>query len=295
MSGEKPMVEKKVILCAILAIALGIATIVPLEYMMTAQAQANAQTAEAQAKANATADVQASVQPMFSDVNVTYAYCNPDKTTSNDTGTFYGSSVEAVVNFTLAPDALKNADAQIEYYKLAVSSDQGPILNMGYYIVLEANSYVTTGMGGPEGTITFANGLTFNGPTATGQDIDFGNGQCINYPAWSSSSNYTWGYVSNFIYGSDPNNLPQTVTELRNATTIYIDVTKICTVMVTGNITVTTPGSNQILQHIELTNTGNGFLYGTYNEANNPFPMSGDPGVTLAPGANETQTVTTIP
>ena len=58
------MVEKKVILCAILAIAIGIATIVPLEYLMTAQAQANAQTADAQAKANAFADVQASVQPM---------------------------------------------------------------------------------------------------------------------------------------------------------------------------------------------------------------------------------------
>ena len=165
---------------------------------------------------------------------------------------------------------------------------------MGYYIVLEANSNVTTGMGGSEGTITFANGLTFNALTATGQDIDFGNGQCINYPAWSSSSNYTLEYVCNFIYGSDLNNLPQTVIELRNATTLYIDVTKICTVTVTGNITVTTPGSNQILQHIELTNTGNGFLYGTYNEQM-PFPMSGDPGVTLAPGENEPQPVTTIP
>src|SRR5208283_3358172 len=106
------MIEKKLILCGILAIAIGIATVIPMQYLMFAQAQANAQTAEAQAKANATANVQASVQPMFSDINVTYAYCNPDKTTSNDTGTLYGSSVEAVVNFTLAPDALKNADAQ---------------------------------------------------------------------------------------------------------------------------------------------------------------------------------------
>src|SRR5208283_2311813 len=97
------MIEKKLILCGILAIAIGIATVIPMQYLMLAQAQA---------KANATANVQASVQPMFSDINVTYAYCNPDKTTSNDTGTLYGSSVEAVVNFTLAPDALKNADAQ---------------------------------------------------------------------------------------------------------------------------------------------------------------------------------------
>jgi hypothetical protein len=263
------MVEKKVILCAILAITIGIGTIVPMEYLMSAQAQANAQTAQAQEKANAAADVQALVQPMFSDINITYAYSNLDKTSSNDTMTLYGSSIEAVVNFTLAPDALKNADAQIEYYKFAVSSDQGPIFNMGYYLVLEANSYVTTGMGGPEGTITFANGLTFNGPSATdSQDINFGSGgQCINYPAWDS--NFTMGYVSNYIFGTDPNNLPQAVTELRNAQTLYIDVSKLCTVTVNGNVTVTTPASNQILQHIVLTKTGDGlgFTYGSYSEA----------------------------
>ncbi len=36
------MIEKKLILCGILAIAIGIATIVPLEYMMAAQTQVNA-------------------------------------------------------------------------------------------------------------------------------------------------------------------------------------------------------------------------------------------------------------
>ena len=39
MSGENQMVEKKIILCAILAIALGIATVVPMAYLMAAQAQ----------------------------------------------------------------------------------------------------------------------------------------------------------------------------------------------------------------------------------------------------------------
>ena len=36
---KNQMIEKKLILCGILAIAIGIATIVPLEYMMAAQAQ----------------------------------------------------------------------------------------------------------------------------------------------------------------------------------------------------------------------------------------------------------------
>jgi hypothetical protein len=267
------MIEKKLILCAILAITIGIAAIVPMEYLVTAQAQAEAEIAQAQEEAKAVDYVQASVQPMFSDINVTYAYCNPNKTSLNDTITLNGASIEAVVNFTLAPDALKNADAQIEYYKFAVSSDQGPLFNMGYYIVLEANSYVTTGMGGPEGIVTLENGLTFNGPNATGsQDIDFGcGGQCINYGEFPRD--FTMGYVSHYLFGDDANNLPQAASELRSATKLNIDITKICTVTVTGNITITTPASNQILQHIELSNTGSGFVYGAYNQTI-PFPIS---------------------
>ena len=128
----KNLIEIKLILCAILAITIGIATIVPMEYLMTVQAQAEAEIAQAQEKANAVACVQASVQPMFNDLNVTYAYSNPDRISLNDTMTLHGATIEAVVNFTLATDALKNADAQIEYYKFAVSSNQGQIFNMGY-------------------------------------------------------------------------------------------------------------------------------------------------------------------
>ena len=277
------MIEKKLILCAILAITIGIAVIIPMENLMAAQAQAEAEVAQAKEQANAIDYVQASVQPMFSNINVTYAYCNLTKTSLNETMTLYGTSIEAVVNFTLPPDALKNADAQIEYYKFTVSSDQGPIFNMGYYMVLEANSYVTTGMGGPEGTITFANGLTFNGPTATSsQDIDFGcGGQTINLDSYPA--NYTWGYVSHYIFGSDANNLPQVVIELRNAKILYLDVTKICTVTVTGNVTITLPASDQVLQHIELSNIGSGFVYGAYIEGTIPLPIST---TTVQPSSN---------
>ena len=128
----KNLIEIKLILCVILAITIRIATIVPMEYLMTVQAQAEAEIAQAQEKANAVACVQASVQPMFNDLNVKYAYSNPDRISLNDTMALHGATIEAVVNFTLATDALKNADAQIEYYKFAVSSNQGQIFNMGY-------------------------------------------------------------------------------------------------------------------------------------------------------------------
>jgi len=273
------MIEKKLILCAILAITIGIATIVPLQYMMAAQAQENAQQANTGLP---------KVEPLFNGVNITYAYCNPNKISANDTMTLYGAEIEAVVNFTLNYGALKNADAQIEYYKFAVSSDQGPIINMGYYIVLESNTDAVIGIGGPNGTINFANGLTFNGPIFD-QNIDYGcGGQGLNCYAYNWT--YTMGYVSKLIFGTDPNNLPQVATEIRNAQTLYIDVSKVCTVTVKGNVTVTTPASNEVLQHIVLTNIGSGFgfIYGTYVQ-NTPFPVEGPLSApTPIPSANST-------
>jgi hypothetical protein len=241
-------IEKRLIACSILAIAIGIATIVPLEYMMGAEAQVNAELPK--------------VEPWFN-VNVTYAYCNPNQNGGNNTMTFDGAMIQAVANFTVTPNALKDADAQIEYYQFAVSSDQGPIVNMGYYIVIEANQDIVTGIGPG---ITFANGLTYNGPATNG-------GQAINYAEWNSS--YTLGFVSDYIFSTNGNDTPQAVTALRNAQTLYIDVSKVCTVTVNGNVTVTTPASHDILQHIELTKIGSEFVYGTYAEGTLPIPGVG--------------------
>ena len=69
------------------------------------------------------------------------------------------------------------------------------------------------------------------------------------------------------------NNQNQVITELRNAKTLYIDVSRICSVSYNGNITVNMPSSNQVLQHIVLTKEGNGFVYGTYTQGEVPFPM----------------------
>lgn len=276
------MIEKKLILCAILAITIGIAAIVPTEYLMAAQAQESTQ----QPNAPATNIQVPNVEPML-DVNITYAYCNYDITFSNDTMALYGAEIEIVVNFTLNPNALAGADAQIEYYNFAISSDQGPIINLGYYLALASNQNIITGIGGPNGTINFASGLNFNAPTL-GQNINYGSGgQEINLDVYSPT--YTMGYVSNNILGSDPNNLPQAATELGNATTLYIDVSKICTVTVSGNVTVTTPASNQVLQHVELTNVGSGlgFVYGTYAEGTLPLPIDG-PTAGVTPNSGET-------
>jgi hypothetical protein len=253
------MIERKLILCSAIAIVIGIAAIIPMEYVMVSGARANAE-AQANAMAQATAAL-TNVEPWFN-VSVQYAYCNPYKNGGNSTMSFNGAMIQAVANFSLTPEALENADAQIEYYKFAVSSDRGPIVEEGYYVSLEREG-ITTGASG-NGTIWFANGLVFNGPISNG-------GQGINWDVWKPSS--TLGFVSDYIFGTDASDIPKAVTELRNAQTLYIDVSKVCTVTVKGNVTVTTPSSSQVLQHIELTEIGSGFVYGTYADGTLPFPV----------------------
>lgn len=243
--------EKKLIAFSILAVAIGIAAIVPLEYLMTGESRTVAALTE--------------IKPWFN-VDVAYAYCNPYVSGGNNTVSWTGSSIEIVANFTLTTDAMQNADAQIEYYKFSVSSDQGRIIDLGYYIV-EDKANVVTGIYG-DGTITFANGLTYNGPASNG-------GQCINWQAWSPDT--VFGFVSNYILEYNGKIASQTINQIRNAQTLYVEVSKVSTVTVSGDLTATTPADNQILQHIELAKTDNGFVYGTYVSGTLPLPIQTPP------------------
>jgi len=265
------MIEKKLILFSILAFSIGMATIVPLGYLISKQAQA----AQQQQQAQPTPD-----QPWFN-ISVTYAYCNPNMNGGNYTTTFNGSIVEAIANFSLTPDALTNADARIEYYQFLVSSDQGPIVNMIYAIAetkeeLNVPSYPNgvyvyiTGVG--NGTFTFADGFTYNGANSTSGDVA-GNAVLYDIPGETSQTS-ALEPVSDYIYSINGNSLPQAVTAFRNAQTLHIDVTRLYSVTFTGNATEATAAvvpSNQLLQRLVLTKTGNVFTYGNYTENILPF------------------------
>lgn len=244
------MTEKKMILYAVIAIAVGIAAILPLEFMMAAQAQVKAENVAL-----------TNIKPWFN-VSVTYAHVNPDVASTNSTMSLFGAKIEALVNFTLTPNALETADAQIEFYRFAVSSDQGPIVDMGYYVLQSKGAEVIASISG-DGTIGFANGLTYKGPACNG-------GQGINAEAWNRG--FTTGLVSDYLFGTSAIDVPKAVTDIRNAKALYIDVSKVCTVTVKGNVTVTTPASSEILQHIELTKTDNGFTYGAFAPGILPMP-----------------------
>jgi hypothetical protein len=288
------MIGKKLILFSILAFSIGMATIVPLGYLISKQAQAaqeqqNQAAKEQQAQADQEQLAQALKeqqnqtapdQPWFN-ISVAYAYCNPNMNGGNSTTTFNGAIVEAIANFSLTPEALTKADARIEYYQFQVSSDQGPIVNMTYAIAETkeelnvpgypngAYVYIT---GAGDGTFTFADGFTYNGTNINSGDVA-GSAVLFDIPGETNQTS-ALEPVSDYIYSINGNGIPQAVTALRNAQTLYIDVAREYSVTFTGNATEATAAvvpSNQVLQHLVLTKTGNIFTYGNYTQGILPF------------------------
>lgn len=258
------MIEKKLMLFSILAFTIGIATIIPLGYLVSEQAQT------------------AQNQPWFN-VDVSYAYCNPNENGGNSTTVFNGAIIQAIANFTLTPDALKDADARIEYYQFQVSSDQGSIVNMTYAIAETKEEVNVPGVPGGvllyitgvgAGTFTFVNGFTYNGAKTNSGD-DAGSAVLYDIPGVMNQTS-AMEAVSDYIYGTNGNDTPKAVTALRNAQTLYIDVIREYSVTFRGNATEATAAvipSNQALQHLVLTKTGNVFTYGNYIEGILPFPI----------------------
>jgi hypothetical protein len=265
-------VERKLIAWSVLAIIIGIAAIVPLEYMMSGPAEAKAQT----------------ITPWF-DVSMPYAYVNLYNSGGNDTMTWNGAMFHAVANFTLTPDAinLKNADAQIEFYQFRLYSDTASIVNITYSVAVSREEINVPGIpGGVYSAITgsggnkfwFADGTTYDGNPIVGDSICGGGRVLCNIPGVQPVANYTVAVVSSYIADYNGNNTVQTLSELRNAQTLYIDVSKICSVAFQGNststkATTTTLASDEILCHIEFTKIESGFVYGTYIEGTVPFPI----------------------
>jgi hypothetical protein len=265
-------VEKKLIAWSVLAIVIGVATIVPLEYLMTGPAEANAQT----------------ITPWFN-VSIPYAYVNLYDSGGNNTMTWDGAMVQAIANFTLTSDAinLKNADAQIEFYQFRLYSDTAAIVNITYSVAVCREELNVTGIpggcyvaitGSGCNKFTFADGTTYDGNAVVGDSVCGGGVVLANMPSILPVQNYTVAVVGSYIADYNGNNAIQILSELRNAQTLYVDVSKICSVSYQGNsssttATTTTMTSNEILCHITLTKTENGFVYGTYKEGTVPFPI----------------------
>jgi hypothetical protein len=274
------MIEKKLILCGILAIAIGIATIVPVEYLMAAQAQANAQTTD----------------KSWFNVNVPYAYYIANET-NNGESTSYGEGYYIALQITTNPDAINPLpDARMEYYLIQVYSDQGPIENFTYVISANCtgtvNPYIQLGY-------TFENYLNAGDfvNTSLPPNIFNENKVFLFLPSFNGtlpSTDHTWqgeptytltaksqaisGLSESFWNGqliqginmtstdstinSIMNQQSEQLQDIQSAHSITISISRIGYVTIDGNSTTATQASG-VIQQIQLTPYKGGFLYNT--------------------------------
>jgi hypothetical protein len=245
---------------------------------MSAETQANAQTLD---------------KPWFN-VNVPYAYYTANATNNQNGVISYGEGYYIALEITTNPDSMKMLpNARMEYYQIQVYSDQGSIENFTY--VISANCIGTTN---PYTSYTYAFANYFNsGDIAYGNLTDLtlptkewvflpnfnGSLPATNQPSWQSSTSYTLiskgqaisGISESFSNGlliqginmtsTDPylNHQLQQISNIQNAHTISIDISRIGYVTMEGNSTTVTPTDSNVIQHIELTQYQGGFLYNT--------------------------------
>jgi hypothetical protein len=280
MEQTKVKAEKKMIFLCILALTIGIATMLPLVYFTGS----NNMTAAGQSWFN---------------VDIPYAYI--DLYYTGKTGRAYwwdGASIDAAVNFTLTPEALKlnGADAQIEFYMFHVYSEQGSIVNMSYSVAVSRGTKWVPNEPLKEVGITgsgnnyyyFADGTMFDGNTILGD-----NHQCCGAitqyvtpgePDDLSVRGYIYSSLSTFIGDSgDPyeEKSMEALAALRSAQVVYIEVSRVCSVSYTADpqqeisSTRVTLVDGEVLGYVELTRVDEGFICGEYIEGSLPWPVRG--------------------
>jgi len=254
-------IEKKLIAFSVIAITIGIASIVPLAFFMSS------------VKAQTTDDV-----PWFN-FDVVYASWNA---TSKDGAigylegigpvydlVSYSSTYLVLLNYSVNPDAIDILDnARVEYYQLQVYSDLGQIENVTYYFGANCK-----GDFDPTSSFIFARDDWFNTTTSGGGTfiIKF-NGTLADCLASGLGLCGIGGSSSSNSFGNTT--LPEEFLNIQNANKLYIDVRRLGSVTFEGNSTIITRASNEVIQHIELTKSGDQFVYGTLPQSLSQVPTT---------------------
>jgi len=247
-------IEKKLILCSILAISIGIAAIVPLAYVMGNLSTAKAQTNEA--------------TPWFN-INVPYATYAANITEGqieygnyNGPATTYAIFHDIKYNATVNPAASPNLEGtRAEFFEFQIYSDLGPIENITQYIGANGNGNTTFN---PLENFGFSRDNWFNLSASAGGLFVFQyNGTLGNVFGDEGWVGGTGGSSSSSFLPGEEQTTSQKFQNIYNADKLYIDVRRVGFVSFIGNSTIVTLADNAVVQHIELTRQGNQFVYGT--------------------------------
>jgi hypothetical protein len=243
--------EKKLIACSILALIIGVSSVLPMVFLMSATAKA-----------------EASSEPWFS-INMPYSYWmtkdgSIDYTALDprlDFGFDYNETNSVseqhmiVLNLTLNVDTKNEpVDGLVEYYQIDVSSDKELIETMHWFVGTNGNSSFS--FDGLLDTFHFMRDDWFDTDIFT-----FGGGGGLIKYNWAAGLSKLWPEAGSGTGTLGSSGTARVVSALREAETLSITIYRIGWVTFTGNSTVVTLANNELVDQIQLEKFGDGWLY----------------------------------
>ena len=235
-------IEKKLVACSILALLIGVSSVVPLLFLMSAKAET-------------------APKPWFN-LNVPYAYVTANSTLNLNGSDIYNYYRALVLNFTLNPEAENEiSDAQFEYYEFQLYTDKEQLGNVSYFVGINRTNSFTF----DTESFHFMRDNWFDSNT-TGGGMFTPQWNASSPPDLSTISSVLSSHISPTGHEITGDNLryneaPRMVAALREAEILFMDVRKTGLVTFNGNSTLVTLSGNEFFQHLELKKYGDGFLY----------------------------------
>ena len=243
-------IEKKLIASSILALLIGVSSVVPLLFLMSGTAKAE------------------TTPKSWFNLNVPYAYVKANFTENLNGQDVYDYWRAFVFNFTLNSEAENEiSDARFEYYELQLYTDKEQLGNVSIFVgTNRTNSFKLD----PESfriTLRITHYDWFDSNTTGGG---------IFTPYWNKSSPPDFSSIYSGLsrcvgptgdFVNSHNEAQKMVAALSKAVTFFVDIRKTALVTFNGNSTLVTLTENEFIQHLELQKYGDGFLYnGLFSE-----------------------------
>lgn len=193
-------------------------------------------------------------------LNIPYAYWRGNSTDIN--GTFnYAIAYEILFNISINTHAGDNlADTRFEYYQFQLYTDKQPIFNFTYGVCTNYSKVIDTHwlesytLLKPFNNISIDSGKFIENQAKNSTIVsleNFAGTSESEKSAWERSYSDIWQQSTDY----------QWLLATQNANVINIDLSRLGYLTVKGNSTITTLTSNDVIQHVQLTKYGNGFLY----------------------------------
>lgn len=240
--------EKKLIACSILALIIGVSSILPLMFLMSATAKA-----------------ETSSEPWFS-ISIPYAYyMTKNGPLDNDVGIPFQSEMNEtnsvsekhmiVLNLTLNADTKnEQADGRVEYYQIDVSSDKELVETMHWFVGTNSNSSFS--FDGLLDTFHFMRNDWFDTDT-----FKFGGGGGLLMYNWTVGLSKLWPEAGGGSGTLGSSSTSRVVSALREAETLSITIYRKGWTNFAGNSTIVTLANNEPVDQIQLEKFSDGFLY----------------------------------